>query len=232
MRLVKNFNLNLSATWDPYTYQLNENGSPVRVNVPRWKAGKGWVKLMNTGTSFSYTFNNNTFKRKKKDDDKTTGTQQQTDDGVDSIDDYDSSGSKKEKSNDTGYDLDDDGYVKWSFPWSLTVNYSVNYGYGDFDKEKMDYKGKWTQNLSFSGRVQPTKGWNFNFSASYNFDTKKLSYMNCTISRDLHCFTMSASFVPVGPYKSYNFHIAVKSSLLRDLKYDKRSSSNNGVDWY
>ena len=232
LRLVKNFNLNLSATWDPYTYQLNENGSPVRVNVPRWKAGKGWVKLMNTGTSFSYTFNNNTFKRKKKDDDKTTGTQQQTDDGVDSIDDYDSSGSKKEKSNDTGYDLDDDGYVKWSFPWSLTVNYSVNYGYGDFDKEKMDYKGKWTQNLSFSGRVQPTKGWNFNFSASYNFDTKKLSYMNCTISRDLHCFTMSASFVPVGPYKSYNFHIAVKSSLLRDLKYDKRSSSNNGVDWY
>lgn len=231
LRLVKNFNLNLSATWDPYTYQLNENGSPVRVNVPRWKAGKGWVKLMNTGTSFSYTFNNNTFKRKKKDDDKTTGTQQ-TDDGVDSIDDYDSSGSKKEKSNDTGYDLDDDGYVKWSFPWSLTVNYSVNYGYGDFDKEKMDYKGKWTQNLSFSGRVQPTKGWNFNFSASYNFDTKKLSYMNCTISRDLHCFTMSASFVPVGPYKSYNFHIAVKSSLLRDLKYDKRSSSNNGVDWY
>ena len=232
LRLVKNFNLNLSATWDPYTYQLNENGSPVRVNVPRWKAGKGWVKLMNTGTSFSYTFNNNTFKRKKKEDDKTTGTQQQTDDGVDSIDDYDSSGSKKEKSNDTGYDLDDDGYVKWSFPWSLTVNYSVNYGYGDFDKEKMDYKGKWTQNLSFSGRVQPTKGWNFNFSASYNFDTKKLSYMNCTISRDLHCFTMSASFVPVGPYKSYNFHIAVKSSLLRDLKYDKRSSSNNGVDWY
>ena len=232
LRLVKNFNLNLSATWDPYTYQLNENGSPVRVNVPRWKAGKGWVKLMNTGTSFSYTFNNNTFKRKKKDDDKTTGTQQQTDDGVDSIDDYDSSGSKKEKSNDTGYDLDDDGYVKWGFPWSLTVNYSVNYGYGDFDKEKMDYKGKWTQNLSFSGRVQPTKGWNFNFSASYNFDTKKLSYMNCTISRDLHCFTMSASFVPVGPYKSYNFHIAVKSSLLRDLKYDKRSSSNNGVDWY
>ena len=96
----------------------------------------------------------------------------------------------------------------------------------------MDYNGKFTQNLSFSGRVQPTKGWNFNFSASYNFDTKKLAYMNCTVSRDLHCFTMSASFVPLGPYKSYNFHIAVKSSLLQDLKYDKRSSSYNGVDWY
>ncbi len=233
LRLVKNFNLNLSATWDPYTYQLNENGSPVRVNVPRWKAGKGWVKLMSTGTSFSYTFNNNTFKRKKKDEEgKSDAVSQQPDDGVAGIDDFDAAGNEKDDKKDSGYDLDEDGYVKWSFPWSLTVNYSVNYGYGDFDYEKMDYKGRWTQNLSFSGRVQPTKGWNFNFSASYNFDTKKLAYMNCTISRDLHCFTMSASFVPVGPYKSYNFHIAVKSSLLRDLKYDKRSSSSNGVDWY
>ncbi len=56
--------------------------------------------------------------------------------------------------------------------------------------------------------------------------------MNCNISRDLHCFTMRASVIPVGPYKSYNFHISVKSSLLSDLKYDKRSSQSNGVKWY
>ena len=74
--------------------------------------------------------------------------------------------------------------------------------------------------------------WNFSFSASYNFDLHKIAYMNCSISRDLHCFTMTASFVPVGPYKSYNFHISVNSSLLQDLKYDKRSSLSNGVNWY
>ena len=77
-----------------------------------------------------------------------------------------------------------------------------------------------------------TKNWSFSFSASYNFDTHKIAYMNCNISRDLHCFTMTASFVPVGPYKSYNFHISVNSSLLQDLKYDKRSSLSNGVSWY
>ena len=228
LRLAKNFNLNLSATWDPYTYQLNESGSPVRVDIPRWKAGKGWVKLSSTGTSFSYTFNNSTFKRKKKN--KTSDALPENPDIGNDLDNENTDESESKK--DTGYDLDSDGYVKWSFPWSLTVNYSVNYSYGDFDKEKMDYRGRFTQNLSFSGRIQPTKGWNFTFSTSYNFDTHKLSYMNCTISRDLHCFTMSASFVPVGPYKSYNFHIAVKSSLLQDLKYDKRSSYSNGVDWY
>ena len=101
-------------------------------------------------------------------------------------------------------------------------------------KERFEhsYKGKFTQNLSFSGNIRPAKGWNFGFSASYNFDTHRLAYMNCNISRDMHCFTMRASFVPVGPYKSYNFHIAVKSSILQDLKYDKRSSLSNGVTWY
>lgn len=230
LRLVKNLNLNLSATWDPYTYQLNASGAPVRVDVPRWKAHKGWVKLSSTGTSFSYTLNNSTFKRKKKSSSTDSKKTDSPDDNLDEMDD--GTGGQNNQKKDDNLELDSDGYAHWSFPWSLTLNYSVNYSYGEFDKQKMDYRGKFTQNLSFSGRIQPTKGWNFTFSSSYNFDTHKLAYMNCTITRDLHCFSMSASFVPVGPYKSYNFHIAVKSSLLADLKYDKRSSYSNGVDWY
>ena len=237
LRLVKNFNLNLSATWDPYTYRLNSSGSPVRVNVPRWKAGKGWAKLSSTGTSFSYTFNNQTFQKKKNSDSKkgsNVGDEEEEDDYGDNlnIDAKEEKRRRRQEAKEAAAAADADGYAKWEFPWSLSINYSINYGYGDFDFEKLDYKGKWTQNLSFSGNIRPTANWNFSFSASYNFDLHKLAYMNCTISRDLHCFTMSASFVPVGPYKSYNFHISVKSSLLKDLKYDKRSSTNNGIQWY
>ena len=234
LRLMKNFNLNLSATWDVYTYKLSPSGSPVRVNRTRLQAGKGLAKLSSTGTSFSYTFNNSTFKRdKSKKGDKKTENKPNDDMaryGRDSDDSSDSDGGNDSKKSD--YTLNPDGYAKWDCPWSLSVNYSVNYGYGEFDYEKLEYKGKIRQNLSFSGNIKPTKNWAFNFSASYNFDTKKITYMNCSVSRDLHCFTMSASFVPVGPYKSYSFHIAVKSSLLSDLKYDKRSSSSTGVTWY
>lgn len=230
LRLAKNFNLNLSATWDVYTYGLTPGGAPVKLDKLRIASGKGIGRLMHTGTSFSYTFNNDTFKRKKK-----TSTPPDTDTGSNSSDDdYDrnrrdddgSSGSS------SGVEMNSDGYAVWRVPWSLTLNYSVNYGYGAFNKQKMEYDGRITQNLSLSGNIRPTPGWNFSFSASYNFDTHKLAYMNCNISRDLHCFSMSASFVPVGPYKSYNFHIAVKSAMLSDLKYDKRSSLSNGIDWY
>lgn len=232
LRLVKNFNLNLNATWDVYTYQLNEAGNPVRVNKTRLQAGKGLGRLSSTGTSFSYTFNNDTFRRKNNNNNKTD--KKETEDQEFASDTSDFTGPRLKRNDEDSKDsqLGPDGYMKWEVPWSLTVNYSVNYGYGTFNKKKMEYSGRFTQNLSFSGNIRPTANWNFGFSASYNFDTHKLAYMNCNISRDLHCFTMSASFVPVGPYKSYNFHISVKSSLLSDLKYDKRSSMRNGVDWY
>ncbi len=237
LRLSRQFNLNLSATWDVYTYQLNSAGNPVRVNIPRWKAGKGLGRLSSTGTSFSYTFNNDTFKRKKdgsKNNDNNNNPNYGDDDNW-GDDDTDGNGQQGGRS---GHDHDDDlqltpeGYVPWEVPWSLSVNYSINYSYGNFNKQKMEYDGKITQNLSLSGNIRPTKNWEFSASASYNFDTKKIAYMNLNIARDLHCFTMRASVIPVGPYKSYNFHISVKSSLLSDLKYDKRSSQSNGVKWY
>ena len=238
LRLTKNFNLNLSATWDPYTYALNSSGQPVRVNKTRLQAHKGLYKLTSTGTSFSYTFNNSTFKKKDKKDDKNkrNGRNDDYDEDYDDEDDdrslADMAPSRKRRGNrEEEKQNDADGYTPWECPWSLTFNYSVNYGLGDFNYQKMDYNGRFTQNLSVSGNIRPTKNWNFSMSCSYDFQAKKIAYMNCNISRDMHCFTMSCSIIPVGVYKSFNFNVAVKSSLLSDLKYDKQSSRLNGITW-
>lgn len=236
LRITRGFNLNLNATWDVYKYALDANGNPVRINKLRLFNGGGWGRLSSTGTSLSYTFNNDTFrklfrrddgKKREKKDEAPPATRPTPDNPTGEM----RRGSGTD-SNSGGPQLDGDGYSKWEFPWSLTLNYSLNYGYGTFNKEKLEYNGKWTQNLSFNGSVRPAKNWNITMSGSYNFDLHKIAYMNCTISREMHCFVMSASFVPVGPYKSYNFHIAVKSSILSDLKYDKHSSYSNGVTWY
>ena len=96
----------------------------------------------------------------------------------------------------------------------------------------MEYKGKLTHNFGLSGSLQPTQNWNFTFNTDYNFETKRFSYMNCTLTRNLHCWSMSASFIPVGPYQSYNFIIRANSSLLKDLKYQQHSSPYHRMDWY
>ena len=240
IRLAKNFNLQTNFTFDTYTYQLNSYGNPVRVNIPRWKAGKGLGRLSSTGTSFSYTFNNSTFEklfnRNKDGKDEPENTNVRSD-GQPIVDLEELAAVRKEmeaesKENGEGGPEMKNGYMVWKIPWSLSVNYSFSYGYGDFNKEKMEYNGRITQNLSFSGNIQPTKNWVFTFSTSYDFDTKRLAYMSCGVTRDMHCWSMSCDFVPVGPYKSYNFHISVKSSLLQDLKYEKSTSPYDGEDWY
>ena len=69
---------------------------------------------------------------------------------------------------------------------------------------------------------------------TYNFDYMKLTSCTFNISRDLHCWNMTASINPIGPFKSYTFHIGVNASILSDLKYDKNSNSatNSRVSWW
>ena len=231
-KFSKQFTLQMSGSFDSYMY--NEKGN--KIDQTRWAAGQ-FPRLKSTSTSFSYTFNNETFRKwfgreeDKKDKKAKPAVEDEGDEqGYESLDEAIEQSSSTEAQ--TPSEFDKDGYMQWSVPWSLTFNYGLRYGYGQFNSAKREYNRKITQNLSFSGNVAFTKNWSFNFSSSYDFDMKKLAYMNCNITRDMHCWTMSAGIVPIGPYASYNFSIRVKSSLLSDLKYDKRSSPSNKMDWY
>ena len=241
LKLSKSYTLNLNMIFDTYTYGYNERtNSPVRLDIPRWKAGKGIGRLRSTGTSFSYTFNNDTFKKwfgggddsdKSSSDeslaDNTEGGMEEGDLGPDEEKPRERLLGKKKESDET----DADGYVKNTIPWSFSFNYSMNLGYGEFDKNKLEYKYRLTHALTFNGNIQPTKNWNLSFNATYDFDTHKISYMTCNVTRNLHCFQMTASFSPVGRYKSYTFSVAVSSSLLKDLKYNKSSNYREAVNW-
>lgn len=245
LKLSKSYTLNLNGVFDTYTYDVDDRGTVRRVNVPRWKAGKGIGRLRSTGTSFTYTFNNDTFKKwfggddKKSDTDKnaTANNSPLNPETGESLDgenpEEGKSGRLLGKKKDTG-EYDSDGYLLANVPWSLSFSYSMRlaYDYSKFDVKKKEYKYAVTNSLSFNGSIQPTKNWRINFNATYDFDAKKISYMTCNLTRDMHCWQMSASFVPVGPYKSYSFSVAVSSSLLKDLKYDKRSNYRDGQEWY
>ena len=126
----------------------------------------------------------------------------------------------------------EDEYKKFVMPWSLRFDYNMRYAYSDFNTSQMEYNRKMSHDISALGSVNLTENWSFNFSTYYNINTGEWSYVNCAISRDLHCWKMSASFVPVGLYKSYNFVIGIKSSLLKDLKYEKHSSPYDNQVWY
>ena len=235
LKLSKSYTLNLNCIFDTYTYDVDANGNPVRKNVTRWQAGKGFGRLRSTGTSFSYTFSNETFKKwfggaeekNVKPEKPDQGRKEEEEDNSTSKSGSRLLGQKKEQG-----EYDADGYMVTSVPWSLSFSYSMRLGYGKFDPEKKEYKYKVTNSLSFNGSLQPTKNWRMNFNATYDFDMKKISYMTCSFTRNMHCWQLTGSVVPVGPYKSYSFTVAVSSSLLKDLKYDKRNNYRDGQTWY
>ena len=250
LKLSKSYTLNLNLDLETYIYAYDENSQRAyQINTPRWEVGKGLGRLRSTGTNFSYTFNNNSIKNGMNSIRSLFGRGGIADENSSSInpsDDWDeddqspnpmlntqtSTTRLKSSNRDQSGEYDDDGYYNATIPWSFSISYGMNLGYGTFNPEKMEYDYILRHTLSFNGNIQPTSKWRLTFSGSYDFDQKKIPYLALNVSRELHCFQMSANIVPVGYRKSYMFSIAVSSSLLKDLKYNQSSNYWNGLSWY
>lgn len=239
LKLSKNLTVNLNATFDPYMYEVNKQGTGlVKVDKLRISKNGNFGRLMRTGYSISPSISNETIKKWFG-----KGTSKSKDEGENNsinVENQEDEENKEHKSllsgsNKDENEYDDDGYIKNEIKWNLSFQYSFNYGYNTArpDLIKKEYKRSLSHNLGVSGSIQPTKNWSFNFSTSYDFDRKEFAQVNCALTRNLHCWSISASFVPIGPYKSYFVSLRASSSLLQDLKYEERGrSSSFDPEWY
>jgi lipopolysaccharide assembly outer membrane protein LptD (OstA) len=231
LKLPFNFVISLGGAFDPYMYELNSAGNPVRVNKLRWQHG-GLPKFL--GTSFSppaLTISNETFKKKDKTKNAINTNTNNTENKLATKDEKANPDTNKDKKK---TESDKEGYQKITIPWSLSVNYSIVYGNTSvFNKSRMDYDMAFTHNLSVNGNISLTNNWKITANSTYDFASKQFTYGNISVNRNLHCWNMSASIVPFGPFKSYNFHIGVNASMLQDLKYDKQSGyGTTPITWY
>jgi hypothetical protein len=233
-----NYTINLSGQFDPYMYTTTASGAHVRSNQLYWNHGR-FPHFLGTSTSFSYTFNNDVVKKwfAKKDKGEQNQEGEEVDDSeiLEDVELEKNGRGKRSRSQDT--EVTDDGYLFAKIPWSLSVSYNLRYtaaGGGQWNEKKNVPKMEFRHNLSFSASLGLGSGWKASTSLSYDVNAKKLAYTSINVSRDLHCWSMSASFVPFGPYKSYTFHIGVNASMLADLKYDKSSSdaTSKRVEWW
>lgn len=237
LKFSKSFVVNVGAAFDPYLYQKDKYGTVSQVDKLRISNGKGFGRLKSTGYSISPSINQDTFKKwfggggdvkeQPASSDNTDSSQEE------SLSDTEGEESPKSRLGGTkdNKEYDDDGYVKNEIKWNLGLNFSMNYSW---DRSRIvekgsyvEYKGKISKTFGFTGSIQPTRNWNFNFNASYDFDAKKIAYMSCNLTRNLHCWSISASFNPVGPYKSYYISLRASSSMLQDLKYEQRGRSSS-----
>ena len=111
--------------------------------------------------------------------------------------------------------FDEYGYYIFDVPWSMRVSYTFHYS-------KPGLKSNLTQTLSAVGNVTLTGKTALTYTTGYDFSQKEITMTQIGITRDLHCWVMSFNWVPNGSMKMWNFTIRVKSSVLADLKYERR----------
>lgn len=194
--LWKNLNIQYGSVWDPYA----ADSSGRRINKFEWDVNRRLLRLDNTSwrLSFGFKLGDEDFKKGKK-------PENATDDEMNEIDN------------------NPDGFVNWNIPWSLNFNYNFTY------TNKLDYINyvkvpteTIVQTLSFAGQVNITPKWKFTFNSGWDFTQNKLSYTSINLYRDLHCWEMRFSWIPLGVRQSWNFSINVKASILQDLKLNKK----------
>ena len=237
----KNYTFSMNAQFATYAYELDANGKPYVGNHTEWGYGR-LPRFQGMSQNFSFTLNPEKLKKwfgrkDDKDDDKVSVDSDGPDTNIESnMDDDLEKGkyaAKKKRGNIA--ETDDDGYMSFNMPWSLTIGYGITMREntaGKFNTKTMRYPYKFTQTLNFSGNIRISDGWNINFSSGYDFENHAMSMTTASLSRDLHCFNMSASIV-LAPYTSYNFTFRCNAATLTDaLKYDKRSGITNAVQWY
>lgn len=237
----KNYTFSMNAQFATYAYELDANGKPYVGNHTEWGYGR-LPRFQGMSQNFSFTLNPEKLKKwfgrkDDKEDDKVSVDSDGPDTNIESnMDDDLEKGkyaAKKKRGNIA--ETDDDGYMSFNMPWSLTIGYGITMREntaGRFNTKTMRYPYKFTQTLNFSGNIRISDGWNINFSSGYDFENHAMSMTTASLSRDLHCFNMSASVV-LAPYTSYNFTFRCNAATLTDaLKYDKRSGITNAVQWY
>ncbi|CVI71096.1 putative LPS assembly protein LptD [Alistipes sp. CHKCI003] len=208
--IIKNFGINISATLDPY--EVTPEGQ--RINKLMWRRGLPG-RIVNASTSFGYTFNS------------------RSDNSVPAINDINSIDPLYQNPFYDPYGQMDpvlrrqymaQTYYDFSLPWNLGFTYSINYGISYVNNGTTGYKKNVQQSINFNGNINLTPKTGITFQGGFNISEGELTTSSITITRDLHCWQMSFSWIPFGFHRSWSFNIGVKAASLADLKYDKSQS--------
>lgn len=194
-------NLNVSGVFDPYQSDANGN----RINQFTLADGK-LARLTSLNVSFDLNLNSSAFKKVV---DKSKSNLQNM------------NPLQSEQLARINRDLN--AFVDFNVPWNLTARYNLQYSKPGITPSIL------THSVNFNGDVSVTPKWKIGFNSGFDFINHVPVPPTFTIYRDLHCWDLSFSWIPQGPYRSYNIDLKVKASVLQDLKLSKRRNYSSNI---
>ena len=190
-----------------YTFYENINGRPI--NKFLLSEGKGFMRL----TNFSISLGTDLTPEKifgKKEIKKKEGTEGEDEEEV------------FMKQSDY-IALYDEQPADFTIPWTLgiSLNYNIN-------KRNPTYIYE-TFGMVMRSSLSISEKWKLTINGNYDFIEKEITAPQITINRDLHCWEMNFSWIPIGRYRGFNFEVRMKAPQLRDIKVTKSKGIYSGL---
>lgn len=212
-RISDKFTFSGGGTFDPYLYVKG-----IRTKTLLWERGLlGFDNLLNFSLSFNYRLQGGTASSSNK---PSTNTPPNHPNNMRS--EY--PGERQDIIDQTNRLREQfpSQYIDFSIPWSLDMGVSMNYNRGAYDKNTDKFNDNFTASVRLTGDVKLTEKWKLTANGMFDVVAGELRNIEFGLSRDLHCWTLTISIVPVGPYKTFSFVIQPRSRILQDLKIEQR----------
>lgn len=204
-------NVNFAATLDPYA--INAAGRRIdRYNIDN---GGSLFRMTSANMTANYSFSSAGKKESKK-----KNVQGALNGGRE--DELFGTNTDLSDRRESQFDDDDDEeeiteFYNTKTPWDFTLAYSLTYSNSTRESTITG------NSIMFSGNIDISPRWKVGVSSGYDFVQKGVTFTQFRFERDLLSWRMDFNWSPYGANAYWGFFIGIKSSVLSDLKYDKRS---------
>jgi len=206
-------NVNFGTTLDPYAI----DNAGTRINVFNINNGGSLFRMTSANMTLNYSLsskNDGDDKKKKNEQSQRNGGRDDDLFGKNTVDNI--RGRSQFDDNEEGEDKISE-FFSSKLPWDMTFAYSLTYG-------NSNRESKITGNsLMISANADLTPKWKAGVSTGYDFVQNGVTYTQLRFERDLLSWRMDFNWQPFGDQANWNFFIGIKSGILSDIKYDKRS---------
>lgn len=207
--LKNKMNVNFATTLDPYA--IDNNGR--RINTYNIDNGGSLFRMTSSNMTINYSVASTDFEKKENKQGAKNGGR--TDDLFGSNTDFSDRRDSQFTKEDEDKTVSD--FYKYKLPWDLNLAYSVTYSNAKRESKIV------SNSLMVSANTSLTTKWKVGVSTGYDFVQNGVTFTQLRLERDLLSWRMDFNWVPFGDYTYWGFFIGIKSSVLSDIKYDKRS---------
>ncbi|WP_026707318.1 putative LPS assembly protein LptD [Flavobacterium frigidarium] len=209
-------NVNFGATLDPYAI----DNSGTRINTFNIDNGGSLFRMTSANMTLNYSISsqqNDKNKNKKNDQTQRNGGREDDLFGRNTVNNGNVS-QFDDDGEDQGEDVISEFFTS-KLPWDMTFAYSLTYGNNNREREIIG------NSIMISANADLTPKWKAGISTGYDFVQNGVTYTQLRFERDLLSWRMDFNWTPFGTNANWGFFIGIKSGVLSDIKWDKRSTS-------